>query len=132
MGRLDDDLLGRAEDFAANGLEICDALQRGGRPGWFIDQLGRSACSAAANCYEADQAMSRPDFCRCLGVSIKELNETRFWLRLAGRRGWVGADGRTLAQEADELGRIFGSMRSRTRAADAKGATRTPARDPRP
>lgn len=66
--------------------------------------------------FEADEAVSRKDFVRCLGIVNKELNETRFWLRLIERRGWVATArlGPLLAETA-ELKAMFGAMISRTR-----------------
>jgi four helix bundle protein len=65
---------------------------RPARNGFGIASTG-SGTSVGANIFEADEAMSRPDFCRMLGIVIKELNETRFWLRLVVARKWIRATG---------------------------------------
>jgi four helix bundle protein len=54
-----------------------------------MDQIAASGTSVGANTFEADEAMSRKDFCKALGIANKELNETRFWLRLFVRREWT-------------------------------------------
>ncbi|CAN5844625.1 hypothetical protein BH11PLA1_BH11PLA1_14120 [soil metagenome] len=82
-----------------------------------LDQVTGSGTSVGANCFEADEAMSAKDFCKVLAIVVKELNETRFWLRLAVRREWVPAARLApLLMEAQELKMIFGSMIARTRA----------------
>jgi len=61
--------------------------------------------------------MSRPDFCKCLSIAVKELNETRFWIRLASRRKWVAPERLSLLEgECLELMHILGAMISRTKA----------------
>ncbi len=81
-----------------------------------IHQLLASGTSIGANVFEADEAMSRPDFVKCLAIAAKELAETRFWLRLAGRHSWVSEDRIGLAlTEAEELRRILGTMIRRTK-----------------
>jgi four helix bundle protein len=45
-------------------------------------QLLRSGTSIGANIREAEQAVSKPDFIHKLGISLKEANETSYWLEL--------------------------------------------------
>ena len=119
MGRLDGSISERAERFAHRVLDVTDVLMRDRRPRRTIDQITGSGTSVGANIYEADEAMSRPDFCKSLGIVIKELNETRFWLRLIVARKWIGNTRLApLQEEAAELKRIFGSMLARTRKKD--------------
>lgn len=74
----------------------------------------------SANLYEADEAVSRMDFVKCVGICVKELNECRFWLRFAGERGWVAPKRLSpLATEAHELIKMLGSMIARIRRAEA-------------
>ena len=116
MGRLKQELLDRTDSFADRVLDVVEVLEGQRRWGWLRDQLGRAGASVGANAVEADQAMSRSDFCKCLGVSAKEASETRYWLRRLAGRGWI-KPGRLapLEAEAFELQRIFASMISRTR-----------------
>ena len=39
--------------------------------------MAGAGTSVGANAWKADEAMSRADFCKGLGVVLKELNETR-------------------------------------------------------
>lgn len=60
--------------------------------------------------------MSRSDFCMCLGISVKEISETRFWIRLIARNQWLSpARVHALEQECLELQRIMNTMIVNTR-----------------
>ena len=118
MPRLNTDFVERVEQWADRSLAVNRALARTKCPRWVVDQFGRAATSAGANLFEADQAVSRPDFCRCLGVSVKELSECRFWIRLIGRQGWI-APARLvdLESESVSLQKILNRMIVKTRKA---------------
>src|SRR5215468_6260300 len=89
MGRLRQETLERADRYADRTLDVVEVLERQRRYRRVVDQMAGSGTSAGANLYEADQALSAKDFTKTLGVVLKELNETKFWLRLVGRRGWI-------------------------------------------
>ena len=115
MGRLQDNLLDRVVEFADRAVSLAEALGAQGRSIRICDQLTGTA--VGANVYEADEAISRKDFRKCLAIANKELSETRFWLRLIARRGWFGAERLgDLHREALELKAIIGSILSRTAA----------------
>jgi four helix bundle protein len=60
--------------------------------------------------------MSRRDFTKSLCISIKELNETIFWLRLIGRREWIAQARLTeLLEESVQIKRILGAIVARSR-----------------
>jgi four helix bundle protein len=51
-----------------------------------------------------------------MSIASRELNETRFWLRLFARREWVASDRLApLLDEVDQLRRILGTMITRSR-----------------
>jgi four helix bundle protein len=116
VGRLKPELLDRVETFGSCMLDVVDELAAQGRSRRIQEQLAGCGTSVGANTYEADEAMTRPDFCRTLAIIVKEINECRFWLRLLARRGWIEPETlRSLETEAKELKLIYGSMLSRTR-----------------
>jgi len=79
-------------------------------------QLVACGTSVGANTFEADEALSRADFAKTIGIVIRELNETRFWLRLIGRQGWIAGDRLApLLEETESLKRILGSILVKTR-----------------
>jgi four helix bundle protein len=114
MGRLQASFLERVESFADRVLDVVEALPaRASRR--IVDQMVGAGTAVGANVFEADEALSRKDFCKCLGIAAKELSETRYWLRLAGRRGWVPVVRlSSLEAESHELRRILGTMITRT------------------
>jgi four helix bundle protein len=67
-----------------------------------VEQIIGAGTCVGANVFEADLAMSRADFCECLGASVKEASEYRFWIRRVGRQGWVAAT-RLSAPESESI-----------------------------
>lgn len=115
MGRLREDFLHRIESFCDTALDACDVLEQARRSPRLIGQFGACSTSVGANAYEAAEAVSVKDFRRALGIAIKELNESKFWIRLFGRRGWISAEVATaLEDEADQLRRIIGAIRHKS------------------
>ncbi|MBX3375870.1 MAG: four helix bundle protein [Phycisphaeraceae bacterium] len=116
MGRLRPETVERADDFSHRMADVAEELDRKRRSRRVVEQMFGAGTSVGANIYEADEAMSRADFAKTLGIVIKELNECRYWLNLAARREWIRPDRlQLLRAEADELKRMFGAMLSRTR-----------------
>jgi len=75
---LEERLLG----FAARVGKVVDALPDTRLGRHIAGQLVRSGTSPAPNYAEACAAESKKDFIHKLGVTLKELRETRIWLRL--------------------------------------------------
>jgi four helix bundle protein len=111
MGRLRNETLERFEVFAARIVGLAEALEKQRRSRRIVDQLTGAGTSTGANIFEADEAMSRADFVKNAAIVCKELNETRFWLRLIVRCGWITpARIAALQSECDELRKIVGTM----------------------
>jgi len=73
------------------------------------DQLIRSGTSGPANYEEACAAQSRADFIHKMQIVLKELRETRFWLRLAKECGLAPGELVTpILKESGELCNIIG------------------------
>ena len=75
------------------------------------DQLVRSATSIGANLVEAKAGASRKDFLKFYIISLKSVNETKYWLCLI--RDSIQSDKNkisSLLQEADELSKIIASI----------------------
>jgi four helix bundle protein len=67
-------------------------------------QLAAAATSAGANLEEAKSAYSRRDFAAKNSISLKEMRESLYWLRLIRRCDLApAAEVQTLIKEADEL-----------------------------
>ena len=68
--------------FATRVVNLCRFLDKERRGKHIIDQILRSGMSIGANYSEAECAISDNDFLAKLYISLKECNETLFWLRL--------------------------------------------------
>jgi four helix bundle protein len=77
-----DELLERLIDFAARGGKVVDALPDTRMGRHVAGQLVRSGTSPAPNYDEGCAAESRADFIHKLSISLKELRESRSWIRL--------------------------------------------------
>ena len=73
--------------------------------------------SPGANFEEACGAESHRDFAHKIGIVLKELKETRYWLRVASRVPLVKPTSRldSILDETDQLAAIFGKMSSTAR-----------------
>ena len=121
MGRLRPELLERCERFADRGLALALTLQRKRVFNRAVDQVVGCFTSVGANVFEADEAMSRKDFCKSLTIAVKEANEARFWVRRAKANQWVAPSRLpSLEAEAMELKRLLGAIVLRTKQSDAK------------
>ena len=82
-----DEMDERLLDFADRAGKVVNALP-GSRLGRHIaGQLVRSGTSPGPNYQEAFAAESRADFVHKLGICLKELRESRFWIRLIIKNG---------------------------------------------
>lgn len=116
MGRLRPEFLERVTTFSHRVVDVADALQRDRRSIRIIDQVIGAGTSVSANLSEANEALSRPDFCRCVGIALKELAENRFWLRFVATRGWLDAKRLDpLLLEAAEIRKIVGTILTKSR-----------------
>ncbi len=118
-----EELEDRATRFAARVVKVCEALPMN-RIGaaHFADQLFRSGTSVAANYAEAAEAESRKDFVHKLKITMKELSETRTWLKIISFAGYLQKDSLDLlVGESVELTRIFAaSVRTARRPSEGK------------
>jgi four helix bundle protein len=115
------DLEDRLLDFAVNVVELTESLPSSRAGNHIAGQLLRCGTSPLSNHGEVEAAESRKDFLHKLGICLKELRETKRWLRLVGRLKRLGqAENLTLClNEVDQLIRIF-AARVRTAKANAK------------
>lgn len=77
-----DELLERLIDFAARVGKVVDALPDTRMGRHVAGQLVRSGTSPAPNYEEGCAAESRNDFTHKLSICLKELRESRSWIRL--------------------------------------------------
>ena len=103
--------------FAARCVKVCAVLPvKAVGSASFADQLFRSSTGIAANYAEACEAESAKDFVHKLKIAMKELSETRIWLKLIGKTGYVEeAKLADLLAESKELSRILSASVATTR-----------------
>lgn len=124
-GRLRPEFLDRIESFSDRCIAVAESLASQGRFARLVEQLACSGASVGANIAEADEAMSTKDFRKSLSISLKELVETQFWLRIFVRRQWLReAQIASLLQELEEIKLILGSIIGRTKAASERPTRR--------
>ena len=74
-------------------------------------QVLRSGTSIGANVREAKRAQSRPDFYSKLTISLKEADETQYWLELLHRTGYVNEETfKSYNSDCEELIRLLVSI----------------------
>jgi four helix bundle protein len=103
------DLEERLLDYAACVISIADALHTTRAANHVAGQLLRSGTAPLPNHAEAESAESINDFIHKLKICLKELRETRRWLRLIDRVPLIDDPQRIDAAlgETEELIRIF-------------------------
>jgi four helix bundle protein len=104
-----DDIEERLIDFAVRVIRVCEALSNQ-RPSekHICGQLLRSGTSPAPNYGEARAAESGKDFIHKLKIVLKELNESRIWLKILIRANLLPAHRlEPLLDECDQLCRII-------------------------
>ena len=103
--------------FAARCVKVCALLPvKAVGSENFADQLFRSSTGIAANYAEACEAESAKDFVHKLKIAMKELSETRIWLKLIGKTEYVGnAKLADLIAESRELSRILSASVATTK-----------------
>ena len=105
------DLEERLLDYAAAIIRLVERLPNTRAGNHVASQLLRSGTSPLPNHGEAQAAESRNDFIHKLSICLKELKETRRWLRLVRRVPLISppSDCDGLLEETEELIRIFAS-----------------------
>jgi four helix bundle protein len=103
------DLEERLLEYAVRIIRLVEALPNTRAGNHVAGQLLRSGTSPLPNHGEAQAAESRADFIHKLKVCLKELRESRRWLRLVQRVPLVKPPGKAdgLLDETEELIRIF-------------------------
>ena len=75
------------------------------------DQLFLSGTSIGANMAEAQCAISKKDFAAKVYISLKECNETLFWLKLLNETGFLNSKQyKSIYDDCEELKRLLVSI----------------------
>ncbi len=104
-----EDIAERLLAFAVRIVKLASALPRSTVGKHICVQLLRAGTSPGANYEEARGAESTADFIHKLGISLKELRESRYWLKIIFRTALLPPKRMIqILEEADQLCRILG------------------------
>jgi four helix bundle protein len=80
-------------------------------------QLSKSACSSGANYEESQGGSSKADFSNKVRISLREMRESNYWLRIIKRivKNINVSELDYLIKESGELKKILGSIVQKTR-----------------
>jgi four helix bundle protein len=109
MEKTEFNLEDRLLDYAAQIIRVVDRLPQTRAGNHVAGQLLRSGTSPLPNHGEAQAAESRNDFIHKLSICLKELKESRRWLRLTQRVPLLDSENPvdSMLVETEELIRIF-------------------------
>ena len=112
-----DDIEKRLVDFAVRIISLCGHLPKTQAGRHIGGQLLRSGTAPAAHYAEARGAESTKDFIHKLKICLKELNESRVWLKIVTRSEMLPESRlRDITDENDQLCRIINASIKTTRA----------------
>jgi len=99
------DLEDRLISFSVRIIKVAEALPNTRTGKHICEQILRSGTSPAPNYGEAQSAESRADFVHKLKIALKELRETKIWIKVVMRVGLIKPPEslNPLLQEAEEL-----------------------------
>jgi four helix bundle protein len=110
------DLGDRTKDFALRVLRMFSTLPKTAEAQVLGKQALRSGTSVGANYREAYRGRSKAEFIAKCGDSLRELEETSYWLELLADGEIVSADRLApLRRECDELTAIFVTVLKRSK-----------------
>jgi four helix bundle protein len=102
-------LADRLLDFSARVEKVVDSLPRKRLANHIASQLVRCGTAPGSHYEEGCGAESRSDFVHKLGLSLKELRESAYWLRLIAKASLLPERRlATLLDECDQLSKIIG------------------------
>lgn len=103
-GMTPEDLEDRLINFAVRSGKVADALPENRLGQHIAGQIVRSGTSAAPNYAEGCAAESRKEFVHKLSIGLKELRETKTWLRIIRKADLLSARRlQDIVDEADQL-----------------------------
>jgi four helix bundle protein len=105
------DLRERLFDFGLLTIRIVQFLHTQGPVAVALStQILKSGTSSGANYEEADDGSSDRDALAKKKISLREMKETRFRLRLVRRAGFLKSEHDPVIQESDELVKILSTV----------------------
>ena len=98
-------------NFSIRIIGLCRFLNEEKHEYRIADQMFRSGTSIGANIAEAQCAINKKDFIAKLYISLKESNETLYWLRLLQRTQYItNKQYESVYKDCEELKRMLVSI----------------------
>ena len=107
---MENDLQGRLFQFSVDTIKEVRNLPKSREYQVISYQLLRSSTSVGANYEEAQAGVSKADFSNKVGISLKEIRETNYWIRIIIEISEENTNWITLESESKELMKILGSI----------------------
>jgi four helix bundle protein len=108
------DLQERLFKFAVKTIQSVRILPKGKEYDVISWQILKSSSSGGANYDEAQGAVSKADFSNKIGIALKEMRESNYWIKLIIATTDNNQDWINLKNESQELMKILGSICSKT------------------
>lgn len=101
-------------EFALSTIEVYKYL-KANKEYVISNQLLRSGTSVGANVTEAIYGQSKRDFLSKMNIALKEINETKYWIRLLIASGYLDGTKNNYLNECNEICRVIHSIVKTTR-----------------
>ena len=111
---LKNELQVRLFNFAVDVIKLIRKLPKGIEYNVVSYQLIKAFTSVGANYDEAQGAVSKADFANKVGIALKEMRESNYWIRLVIAITEKNDEWKKMRQESAELMKIMGSIYSKT------------------
>jgi len=122
MKSANDDLIERTKRYALRVIRLFASLPKAGEAQVLGKQLLRSGTSVGANYREAHRGRSRAEFVAKCGDSLREIEESAYWLELLEESGIVPATKlKDLRNETHELTAIFVTIVKKSKRSEGYG-----------
>ena len=111
----------KSKEFAIRIVRLYKYLQNEKREYIMSKQLLRSGTSIGANLSEAIYGVSRGDFLAKVYISLKECSETKYWLELLNKTGYLSdSEFNSISEDCTALIKLLTSTVKTTRENDNK------------
>ncbi len=112
---MDEGLGQRLFDFAVRVIKYCRKMPKAKEYDIIKYQLIKSSTSSGANYEEAQGGISRADFFNKINISLKEMREVNYWLRILIEITSKDGELEDLLKESTELKKILGAINSKNK-----------------
>ena len=105
----------KSKDFAKKIVFLCRDTKTKTKESVLTNQLLRSGTSIGANIAEAEYGISKDDFRAKMYIALKECNESRYWLRLLNKSGYLTKEEfDSIYKDSEEILKLLASITKTT------------------